>query len=48
MRIFNEFNSLGVTILIASHDLNLVNRFSRRTLQLEHGKLIKVVTEHAV
>lgn len=40
MRMFREFNDVGVTVLIASHDLNLVHRFSRRTLRLEHGKLI--------
>ena len=41
MRMFREFNDVGVTVLIASHDLSLVRRFSRRTLRLEHGKLIE-------
>jgi cell division transport system ATP-binding protein len=39
MKMFRDFNAVGVTVLIASHDLNLVARFSRRTLRLEHGKL---------
>jgi cell division transport system ATP-binding protein len=41
MRMFREFNDVGVTVLIASHDQPLVRRFSRRTLKLEHGKLIE-------
>ena len=36
---FREFNDVGVTVLIASHDLGLVRRFSRRTLRLDNGKL---------
>ena len=39
MRMFRDFNDVGVTVLIASHDLHLVRRFSRRTLRLDHGKL---------
>lgn len=42
MRMFREFNDVGVTVLIASHDLGLVRRYSRRTLRLEHGKLREV------
>ncbi len=41
MRMFREFNDVGVTVLIASHDMNLVRRFSRRALRLEHGKLVE-------
>lgn len=40
MNLFRDFNSVGVTTLIASHDRDLVARFGRRTLQLEHGRLI--------
>lgn len=40
MRMFRDFNDVGVTVLIASHDLGLVRRYSRRTLRLEHGKLL--------
>ncbi|MDD1649430.1 MAG: ATP-binding cassette domain-containing protein, partial [Methylococcaceae bacterium] len=39
MLMFRDFNDVGVTVLIASHDLSLVRRFSRRTLRLEQGKL---------
>ena len=43
LRMFQEFNAVGVTVLIASHDLYLVREFSQRTLILEHGKLIDTV-----
>lgn len=39
MRMFQDFNAVGVTVLIASHDQHLVQRFSQRTLRLEHGRL---------
>lgn len=39
MRMFKDFNAVGVTVLIASHDQHLVQRFSQRTLRLEHGRL---------
>ncbi len=39
MRMFRDFNEVGVTILIASHDPRLVRRYSRRTLRLEQGRL---------
>lgn len=40
MNLFRDFNAVGVTTLIASHDRDLIARFGRRTLQLEHGRLI--------
>ena len=40
MRMFREFNEVGVTLLIASHDPDLVRRFGRRTLRLEQGRLL--------
>jgi cell division transport system ATP-binding protein len=42
MAMFREFNSVGVTVLIASHDLNLIQRFGNRTLQLDHGRLLEM------
>ncbi len=41
MCLFEQFNQLGMTIVIASHDLDLVNRFGHRQLILEKGKLIE-------
>lgn len=38
--IFADFNRVGVTVLIATHDLRQVERLSKRTLHLEQGELI--------
>ena len=43
VEIFNLFGALsqtGTTILIASHDLHLIQRMRRRVLVLDHGALI--------
>lgn len=40
MRLFAQFSQVGVTVLIASHDIALINDMQRRTLTLDHGRLI--------
>lgn len=40
MQLFEQFNSLGMTILIASHDQSLINRFKHKQLILAQGKLM--------
>jgi len=40
MKLFKEFNHVGVTLLIASHDLALIDRLGHRRLILRQGKLI--------
>ncbi|MDH5192002.1 MAG: cell division ATP-binding protein FtsE [Gammaproteobacteria bacterium] len=40
MKMFEQFNQVGVTVLIASHDLELIKRMQHRTLVLGKGKLI--------
>lgn len=35
-----EANRLGATVIVASHDLNLIERINRRTIVLEQGKII--------
>jgi len=37
--IFVEFNRVGVTVLIATHDLQLVARYGKRALRLEGGRI---------
>jgi cell division transport system ATP-binding protein len=39
MNLFREFNAVGVTLLIASHDLGLIERLGCRTLRLHQGRL---------
>ncbi|GAB5453109.1 MAG: cell division ATP-binding protein FtsE [Halioglobus sp.] len=40
MRLFEAFNQVGVTVLIASHDLVLISRLHHRILTLKDGRLI--------
>lgn len=40
MQLFEEFNRVGVTILIASHDLALISRLRHRILTLKDGRLV--------
>lgn len=40
MHLFGQFSQVGVTVLIASHDIALINDMQRRTLTLDHGQLI--------
>lgn len=39
MRIFRRFNEVGVTLLIASHDIALIDRLGCRRIELEAGRL---------
>ncbi len=40
MSIFEQFRQVGVTVLIASHDWELIRRLGHRVLTLKNGKLI--------
>lgn len=40
MNLFGQFNQLGMTILIATHDLSLISRLNHRILTLAEGKLV--------
>jgi len=40
MKLFMEFNQVGVTVLIASHALSLIKSMGYRTLILQQGNLI--------
>ena len=42
MRLFERFNQVGVTVLVASHDLDLIGRMGYDILRLEKGRLIGV------
>ena len=45
MQLFERFNKVGVTILIATHDLELLDRLDHRRLRLEAGKIAEVATD---
>lgn len=40
MRLFQQFNQVGTTVLIASHDLDLIARMPHRSITLHQGRLI--------
>jgi cell division transport system ATP-binding protein len=39
MRLFREINARGTTVVVATHDRDLIHRMQRRTIVLEHGKV---------
>ncbi|ODS23521.1 cell division ATP-binding protein FtsE [Candidatus Endobugula sertula] len=41
MQLFQDFNGVGTTVLIATHDIALIRRMSYRTLTLEQGRLLQ-------
>jgi cell division transport system ATP-binding protein len=40
MLLFEQFQQVGVTVLIASHDIALITKMNRRVLKLDHGQLV--------
>ncbi len=42
MSLFDRFNQVGVTVLVASHDLDLIGEFGHPLLRLEQGKLVGI------
>ncbi len=47
MHLFEQFNQVGVTVLIASHDLELISRMPYAQLQLENGRLLNAAALEA-
>lgn len=41
MTLFEQFSQVGVSVLIASHDLNLITKMPYRLLRLDQGRLQK-------
>ena len=41
MNIFKRFNEVGVTVLVASHDLYLLEHFPVRRVRLEGGRIVE-------
>jgi cell division transport system ATP-binding protein len=40
MKLFEQFNQVGVTILIASHDLEMIKRMRKRIITLREGRTL--------
>ncbi len=45
MRIFRRFNEVGVTLLIASHDISLIDRLGCRRIELHDGRLAETTED---
>lgn len=49
MNLLLEINKLGTTVLMATHDYNIVNHYKKRVIRIEDGKLVsdkKIGTYH--
>lgn len=42
MRLFVSFQQVGVTVLVASHDISLITKMNHRVLKLANGQLVSV------
>ena len=42
MNLFREINARGTTVVVATHDRELIRRVGRRAIALDHGRLVEV------
>jgi cell division transport system ATP-binding protein len=42
MNLFREINARGTTVIVATHDRELIRRVGRRAVTLEHGRIVEV------
>ena len=42
MNLFREINARGTTVLVATHDRELIRRVGRRALTLDHGRIVEI------
>ncbi len=40
MQLFTEFNQVGVTVLVATHDIGLISKLPYRIIALEQGRIV--------
>ena len=40
INLFNDINAKGTTVIVATHDRALIDKFSKRTIYLEKGKIV--------
>jgi len=48
MKLFEQFNQVGVSLLIASHDLSLLAQMHYRTLVMKEGRLVQDQTDQTL
>jgi cell division transport system ATP-binding protein len=42
MNLFREINARGTTVVVATHDRELIRRVGRRSVTLDHGQIVEV------
>ena len=42
MNLFREINARGTTVIVATHDRELIRRVGRRSVTLDHGRIMEV------
>jgi cell division transport system ATP-binding protein len=42
MNLFREINARGTTVVVATHDRELIRRVGRRAITLDHGRVVEV------
>jgi cell division transport system ATP-binding protein len=42
MNLFREINARGTTVVVATHDRELIRRVGRRSVTLDHGRIVEV------
>jgi cell division transport system ATP-binding protein len=43
MNLFREINARGTTVVVATHDRELIRRVGRRAVTLDHGNIVEVI-----
>ncbi len=46
LKLLLKINELGTTVVLASHDTNLVNTIGRRVISMDKGKIVRDQTHH--
>ena len=41
MNLFREVNARGTTVVVATHDTELIRRVGKRAIALEHGRIME-------
>ena len=41
MTLLEEINAGGTTILVATHDINMVNKMEKRVIELSCGRIVR-------
>ena len=41
MSLFQQFNQVGATVIVASHDIGLISSLGKRVIELSHGSVVR-------